>query len=192
MKKWIISLSALLACASGWADIPEPYASIRLVPYEPYFLPNSFLVSNEFAARSGAIFIDVRSEKGAAARYMAQNGGDSIKVYSVDEWDGWGEYQKFLSNVVQENNSDKVISFRLCSDEGAFAINAVADLIYLNTDDADTLADDICLWISHLQLTGAICGDNWNVPAIEYAVVKSGFELGYTVSVSGTFWVLHR
>ncbi len=192
MKKIFVSLCMLLVSYTNYGSSTQPFDSIVTLPYEPYFLPNDWQVLNTLNELSGTVFIDVSSKQGAAARYIAQASADGVAVYSINEWRGMSEFQRFLSNVIQEGRSDKVIPFRMSSADAADALNVTAQVIYLNASDRCTLFEDILRWFAHLSPNGKICGDYWNIHDIESAVVEAATELNLQVTVSGTFWTLQR
>jgi hypothetical protein len=137
------------------------------------------------------VFVDVNSENGAAARFIAANAPAGTVVYNFSSWHGLGEYQQFLSNVIQEN-STSIIPIRMSSEEAANGLNVVADLIYLNASDPFALGQDISFWAMHLSDVGSISGDNWNIPEIALAVAQAAQNLGLTISMAGTFWTLSQ
>lgn len=192
MKKIIQGTFTALLVLSANCFSQQPYDSIRHVPYEPYFLSNSYLVSYTLSARDGTTFIDVGSHNGAAARYIAQNTDDSVAVFSVNPWEEEGSFQAFLSNVIDENTADKISPFKMSSSEAAEAFNFMADVIYFDTSDPSSLAHDITVWFSHLNGNGAMCGDNLNHNAVSVAVWTAASNLDLTVDVSGSFWTMHR
>lgn len=193
MNKFLITLSmSIFTILTMPAVAQEPYDSIKQIDYQPYYLPNSYMVLNQFNALEGTVFVDVNSEQNGASRYMGSNVADGVKVYAISTWDSLGSYQTFLSNVIQENASSAIIPVRMASDEASYALNIVADVVYLNTSNAENLNQDIGLWFTHLTSTGVIVGDNWNFPEVAYAVASAALNYSLTISVSGTFWTLHR
>lgn len=192
MKTFIMSACAFLMLTTTAAWAVQPYDTIRQLPYEPYYLHNAWLVTNAMTSRSGTVFIDGGSASGGAARYMAQNTDGSVAIYSIDPWLIPGSYQLFLSNVIQENNTDKITPLRLSSKEAAEGTQIIADVIYLNGTNNYILGQQIVQWFSHLSSNGAICGDGWNFQDTSLAVTKSADKLGLTIEVNGTFWIVHR
>lgn len=183
-------LPAFIASAACWAG--QPYDSIKTVPYQPYFLPNAYLVGNLLNARAGTTFVDAGSEHGGAARYIAQNTDSSVSVYSVCSWSMKGSYQQFLSDVLAEGNQDRITSLRFSKDEAPEALGISADIIYLNTSDSYTIENDIFQWFPRLTLQGAICGDNWNNNDVALAVMTAVNDLELSLDISGSFWSIHR
>lgn len=191
MKKIFSTLFLSTIICSNISAV-QPYDSVRTIPYEPYYLPNSWVVLNQFNNREGTVFVDVGSTQNGASRYIAQNVGDGVNVYAISPWSDLGSFQQFLSNVIQENTTERIIPLRMDSNEASDSLNIIADIIYLNSDDPDTLHNNIILWSSHLSTNGAIVGDNWNFLAIELAVITAANNLGLTLANDGTLWILHR
>jgi hypothetical protein len=193
MKKSLFTITAGLLLASGalFAQLPQPYTTVVTVPYVPYFLPNAWEVLGTFTSINGSVFVDVNSKDGAAARFIAGNGPAGIVVYNISSWNGLGNYQQFLSNVIQEN-STSIVPIRMASVEAAVGLNVVADQVYLNTSDPRILINDITVWVPHLSSVGVISGDNWNIPEIALAVAQAAENLGLSVATFGTFWTLSK
>ena len=63
---------AILAGASLYADIPQPYSSIHNLPQTPYFVQDGYIYYNFVNTNNVAVVIDVYSEDGGVARYLAQ------------------------------------------------------------------------------------------------------------------------
>ncbi len=168
----------------------QPYDSIIQLDYQPYFLPNSWQVLNVFNSVAGTVFIDVNSNDNGASRYIAQNVSNDVQVYAISTWDTSGSFQTFLSNVIQEGTTE--IITRMSSEEASFALNVLADAIYVNTSDADTLFNDIGLWYPHLTETGVIIGDNWNFPDVALAVAQAASYFNLSISTNGTLWYLFK
>lgn len=185
-----MSLICGLICQPGYAV--QPYDSIRPTGYEPYFLPNSYLLGQALSTRSGTSFIDVNTSGGAAARYIAQSTDGSIAIYSIGLWDNEGSFRQFLSNIVQENSASKITPIRMTSNEAAEGLNLTADVIYIDTSEATTVGADITRWFPHLNPHGALCGDNWNDNDVALAILEAITPLDLSVSISGSFWSVFR
>jgi hypothetical protein len=198
MKKMIHSTlfaAALLTASHASADDPQPYTNIRNVTYVPYFLENGYLLNNMINLTSGSVFIDVGSRDGAAARYVAQN-TQGVTIYAVNAW--WScdpsqknLFQKFLSNVKQENTTASIIPLRMASSEAARAINVIGDVIYLGSSNQN-LSVDILAWFAHLSSSGIICGNDWDDSFVETNVSQAATKLGSQVNSNGTFWYIQK
>jgi hypothetical protein len=192
MKNLCLGICSSLLFLSSGCFGQQPYDSVHVQPYVPYFLPNAYQVGTALSSITGSTFLDVGSHDGAAARYIAQNSDSSVSVISVDMWSDNGSYQQFLSNVVNESSSNKIIPIRMSSDEAAVGTNIMADVIYIGTANAALLSHGITSWFSHLKVGGSICGDNFNHNDVAMAVLDAANQLDLTVSISGTFWTMKR
>jgi len=174
---------------------PQPYTNVRNLSYVPYFLENAYLLSNAINTTSGSVFIDVGSQDGAAARWVAQNYAN-VTNYAVNAW--WScdssqknLFQKFLSNVIQENTANIIVPIRMSSTEGAKALSIVADVIYLESSSQNLSADILC-WFNHLSTNGILCGNDWSDPFVEASVSQAAIKLGYQVNSNGDFWSIQK
>ncbi len=197
IKKMIRSLFVATALTSSWlsADLPQPYTNIRSTSYSPYFFDNAYILGSLITDNSVSTFIDVGSHAGGAARYVAQNYPNVIN-YSVNLWQNCDYsqknlFQRFLSNVIQENTASIITPIRMASSEAARALNIIADLVYLGSP-ANVLSSDIQLWFAHLSSNGTVCGQDWDDPAVETSVSKAASTLGCSVNTNGTFWYIQK
>lgn len=185
--------SALMATTCVVAD-PQPYTNIRNMAYVPYYLENGYLLSNVINMTSATVFIDVNSQNGSAARYVAQTTQD-VTCYAVNAW--WScdtsqkyLFQRFLSNVKQENTAERIIPLRMASYEASHAINVVAEVIYIGTNP--NLGTDILAWFPHLSSNGVICGHDWEDPSVEVSISQAATKLGCQIHSDGNFWYLQK
>ena len=186
---WLITTSTIKAD-------PQPYTNIHVLSYVPYYVPDGYLLIGKINSLSATVFVEVGSQNGAAARFVAQNTPSQLAIYAVSSW--WScdpsekyLFQKFLSNVIQENSTERIIPIRMSSYEGAKALNIIADVIYVNSA-SENLTSDILAWFSHLSSTGVICGSDWLDPMVELSVSQAAVQLGCVVVTSGNFWSIER
>ncbi len=193
----IFMSGAILAGASLYADIPQPYSSIHNLPQTPYFVQDGYIYYNFVNTNNVAVVIDVESQDGGVARYLAQQANNlpSLKqIYSVNIWQSNDRSQKqlfrrFLSNVKQENTTQLIIPVRMSSNEAAESLNVKADLISLvGANDQQIIYNDILIWYPHLSDTGVMCGNNWYEPSVQVGVTKAAMTLDVSVQVNDTMW----
>jgi hypothetical protein len=202
MKKYfgkIFMSGAILVGASLYADLPQPYASIHNLPQTPYFVQDGYIFYNFVNTNNVAVVIDVESQDGGLARYLAQEANNlpSLKqIYSVNIWQSNDRSQKqlfrrFLSNVIQENTTQLIIPIRMSSHEAAEALNVKADLIsVVGGNDQLIIYNDILGWYPHLSDTGVMCGNNWYDPSVQMGVTKAAMMLDVPVQVNDNVWYL--
>lgn len=190
MKK-LIALATILVCSALFAI--EPYDSVRLVSYEPYFFENSWILLNKVNSQGATVFIDVESPEGEAARFIAANTSDSTKVYNINSWEGNDySFQKFLSNVAQESLSERVIPLRMNSKEAGTVTNLISEIVYIDSQDISSINDKILTWVTHLSEHGVIAGNKWEWPEVELAVVNAAVSLNLILSTDANFWFLQK
>jgi len=188
-----VSVAALLmSSVSSLIYGAEPFDSIRTLELQPYNLPNSYVLLDQILSSEATVFVDVESSAGAAARYVASNTSEDVKIYSINAWEGAHLYQQFLSNVFQENISDRIISLRMSSAEASEVTNISADVIFFDGSDASTLSEKIISWFSHLNDNGTLMGNNWHWNDVKLAVIEAATALNLEVNITGDYWFLNR
>lgn len=200
MKKYLISF-VLLSFFCLKAEIPEPYRSIQVLPYDPHgWFVNAQQLDMFLKTRNIKTIIEVGSWLGCSTRYLASS-IDGV-VYTIDTWLGSPDevelmndprlsylYQQFLSNVIHANLTDKIIPVRMKSIEASNALNVKADLIYLDgAHDLNSVFADIFHWMPHLAEDGVMCGDDWLKAPVRQAVVHYANLHGKKVNAVGNFW----
>ncbi len=202
MKKYLGNIfisSAIFAGASLYADLSQPYASIHNLPPTPYFVQDGYTIYNFVSTNNAAVVIDVESQDGGVARYLAGQAANlpSLQqIYSVNMWQSCDRSQKqlfrrFLSNVIQENTTQLITPVRMSSSEAAISLNVKADLISLvGANDQQSIYNDILGWYPHLSDTGVMCGNNWYEPSVQIGVTKAALMLDVPVQVNDTTWYL--
>lgn len=171
----------------------EPYDSTRPLSFEPYFVENGYILLDKVNSQETTVFIDVGSTNGGASRYIAANTNDTVKVYNINPWDqNDHSYQKFLSNVKQENQNDKIVPIRMSSQEASAALNLVSEFIFIESSDTKVVYENILAWVSHLSEHGIIGGNRWEWTSVELPVVKAASELNLVLSTNGTYWFLKK
>lgn len=201
MKRILIIFVVLFG--SLFANMPEPYASINVLPFDPHgWFGNAQFLDEIFRKKEIKIVIEVGSWLGCSTRHLANILPDEGVLYAVDTWLGSPEeayhmrdprlpylYQQFLSNVIHANLTQKIVPIRMKSIEAARAINIKADLIYLDAaHDTNSVLQDIAIWYPHLKKDGVMCGDDWSWDTVRVAVIQQSKLLGKKVNHIGNFW----
>jgi hypothetical protein len=102
----IFMSGAFLAGASLYANLPQPYASINNLPQTPYYVQDGYTIYNLANTHNAAVVIDVESQDGGVARYLAQQASNlpvsnlpSLQqIYSVSMWQSTDRSQKLQLN----------------------------------------------------------------------------------------------
>jgi len=197
----ILMGSAYFACLVLNADISQPYASVRHLPQTPYYVQDGYVFNSLIASHQAAIVVDVESQDGGVARFVAQqlnNLPTVTTIYSVNAWSSPDPsqkhlYQRFLSNVVQEMTTEFIHTIRMSSLEAAESLNIRADFISLvGGNDQKGIYQDILAWYPHLTNNGVISGNNWNDVSVQSGVIKAAQVLDLIVQVSGNVWYFEK
>ncbi|MEI8125147.1 MAG: class I SAM-dependent methyltransferase [Parachlamydiaceae bacterium] len=195
----------LTFCISLSGDIPEPYKSIKNLPFDDHgWFVNSKQLQTLIEDYQPEIVIEVGSWLGASTRFIASHLQSSGLLYAVDTWAGSPNepayyikdsrlpylYQLFLSNVKHAGLTNKIIPVRMDSIEAANALDVQADLIYIDAaHDTTSVFNDILAWTPHLKQDGIMCGDDWSWKSVQIAVIQAAEILNCEVVSSGNFWM---
>lgn len=198
----------LIFCFSSiHAEMPEPYASIKQLPFDPHgWFLNSKPLGYILEQRQPKIVIEIGSWLGSSTRFIADKLPEGGKLYAVDTWAGAPEepahmtdprlpylYQQFLSNVIHAELTNVIVPIRMNSVEASKALNIKADLIYLDgAHDTASVKEDILSWYPHLAERGLLCGDDWRWPSVQTAVIQCANQLNKKVIVLGNFWYFYN
>jgi predicted O-methyltransferase YrrM len=193
----------LFSAALSSQEIPEPYCSIADLPFDPHgWFGNAQHLEPLLKVKPAKIVVEVGSWLGCSTRFLATTVPDDGIVYAVDTWAGSPQeavhmqdprlpylYQLFLSNVKHAGLASKIVPFRMKSVEASWALNVIADLIYLDgAHDTESVIQDIRHWYPHLDEDGIMCGDDWLWDTVRAAVVECAGDLGVQVRAVDNFW----
>jgi hypothetical protein len=152
--------------------------------------------------------IEVGCWFGLSTRHLATLLPPGGVVYAVDHWKGSSEnqkgelawtpklpylYEQFLSNVIHENLTERIIPVRMDSLEASRYLKDVRpDLIYIDAShDYVSVYADIAAWYPLIKERGFICGDDYldgEGLTIKQAVDQFALDHGLTVRNVGSFW----
>lgn len=184
-------------------DLPEPYKSINVLPYDDHgWFSNDKPLQDLITLHNPQVVIEVGAWLGKSTRFIASSLSENAVVYAIDTWAGTTNeavhmqdprlpylYQLFLSNTIHANLTDKIIPIRMKSEEAAIALNTKADLIYIDAGhDTESVYNDIIAWNQHLNEGGVLCGDDWSWKSVVKAVKKGAKTLNKQIRNSGNFW----
>ena len=204
----LIASYALQTCPCS-ADLPYPYNTIELLPFDGQSLySNADAMKALITKRNVKTVVEVGSWLGASTRHIAQTLPIDGKVYAVDHWLGGSDqhpldylnvklptlYEQFLSNVVHAGLTDKIIPIRMDSVSASKALNVFPDLVYIDgSHEEQDVYNDIVAWYPFIQGHGVICGDDWGWGGdrpIQKAVKRFATENGLSICENGWFWYL--
>jgi len=202
-KKTFIMAVFFVSCSMFGHDIPEPYRSIRDLPFDPHgFGSNERHLKKIIAHYKPKIIIEIGPWLGSSTRCLAQLLPDDGIVYTIDTWLGSLDepghqrdprlpymYQLFLSNVKHAQLTHKIVPIRMKSTEAAKALNVMADLVYIDgAHDTESVTNDILGFMPHLNPNGIMCGDDWSWDTVRIAVVQCATLFNKKVYFDDNFW----
>lgn len=191
--------------------LPPPYDSVDLLPFNPQgWYSNAASMERLIREWNVKIVIEVGSWLGLSTRHIAKTLPEDGLVYAVDHWLGSPNeennfidmstlYRSFLSNVVHENLTHKIIPIKMTSLEAANYLHDVRpDLIYIDaTHEFNAVFQDLEAWFPLIQSHGILCGDDYYWGSIGYFPVKEAVDAfakkyGLTVHNDGWLWCLEE
>jgi hypothetical protein len=186
------------------ATLPSPYDTVDVLPFNPQgWYSNG--PSMEYILRStqAKVVIEVGSWLGLSTRHIAKTIPDDGVVYAVDHWLGTPTednsqfdidnlYRQFLSNVIHENLTHKIVPIRMSSTEAVATLQIKPDVVYVDaTHEYEYVYEDITRWYPFVKGHGVLCGDdyNWGYEAsVKRAVDRFAMENNLIVHDDGWFW----
>ena len=199
-------------CSTLLAELPAPYDTVDVLPFSPqgWYINHD---SMEWLIKRGKVktIIEVGSWLGKSTRHLAQTMPADGVVYAVDHWQGSPNednssydipnlYRQFLSNVIHENLTHKIIPVRMSSLEASQTLKVKPDLVYLDaTHDFNNVMLDLIVWFPFVKGHGTLCGDDyfWNHDPykgggpVKRAVDAFALENNLTVQTDGKWmWYL--
>lgn len=213
-------LAILLGCgnfcfASEINDVlpnayPDVY-NVEVLPFKEHgWYANAQFMSSLIHRYGIKNVVEVGSWLGTSTRHIAKLIPEDGIVFAIDHWDGSEEhhlreefkallpmlFQQFLSNVIHENLTHKIIPVRmdsLSAAEKLKQLNLQIDLVYLDADHAtDALYADLNAWYPYVQQEGIICGDDWCWDTVKKAVYQFAKENNLKVQGYQNFWLLTK
>jgi predicted O-methyltransferase YrrM len=156
------------------------------------------------------IVIELGSWLGKSTRHIASLLPEDGVVFAVDHWLGSAEHQEsvqrpylfeqFLSNVIHEQLTHKIIPLRMTTLEAADEFKRrfiFPDLIYVDAShDETSVYQDLQAYYPLVHGHGILCGDDWGWGAqwgfpVSRAVRRFAKEKNLSIQViDGWFWIL--
>jgi predicted O-methyltransferase YrrM len=167
---WLVSsfFSPLLAALS------QPYDTVDVMPFNPQgWYQNSAPMERLLKAKQAKTVVEVGCWLGLSTRHIARTIPEDGIVYAVDHWLGSPNedntsydidnlYRQFLSNVIHEKLTHKIVPIRMASVDAAETLKVVPDLVYIDATHAyNTAYQDMTLWFPFVKGHGTLCGDDF-------------------------------
>jgi Methyltransferase domain len=190
---------------STWNDaqadsLPPPYDEAQILPFLEQGWYNHAAFFEDYLKRNPVkTVIEVGSWLGTSTRHIAKCLPEDGKIYAVDHWLGSEEHQSghlcwrpelsklyeyFLSNVIHEGLTAKIIPVRMDSITASKILSVEADVVYIDAShDTDSVYLDLKAWFPHVKSGGILCGDDWGYPTVEEAVRRFATERGLDIEL---------
>lgn len=194
-----------LAPSPSQAHLPEPYRSVRLLPFNPGgWYVNGRQIEAIFKENTINTAIEVGCWLGLSTRHIATLLQPNGKLYAIDHWLGSVEhqglpglstlYEQFLSNVIHAGLTNAIVPIRmnsLAAVEQIKLMGVVPDFIYIDAShDTDSVFADLNAWFPLVKGHGIICGDDWTWGSVRAAVEMFALLNQLTIDASDNFWRL--
>ena len=186
---------------------PSPKRLLPLNLHGGFSSYNQESLSKIFEEREIKTAVEIGSWVGLSSSFIASRVKE--RLYCVDIWDlqeeqaqhdSWraiGDtlYDQFLSNIIHQGLTDKIIPIKSSSAEAV--INEKVDLVFIDgSHKYENVLHDILKWNSYLNPNGVISGDDFGLPVsdisvgVVQAVYHASILLGKKVTTNKTFWML--
>ena len=217
ISRWI-GLSASSMVEIG--KLPAPYNELtKILPYNPHgFYGNRSEMEKLLAQHKPKYVVELGSWLGQSTCHIASCLPEDGKVYAVDHWLGSVEhrtpnrkdvyhllptlYEQFLSNVIHNGLCNKIIPWKMTTEDAAIYAQQQGikiDLVYVDAShDEENVYNDLCHWYPFVKDNGILCGDDWEWGEekgypIRKAVTRFAFENNLkAVPKDNSFWVLEK
>lgn len=198
------------------SEHPSPYCDLETVlNYNDHgFYANAESMEKLLKKANPKTVVELGSWLGKSTRHIGKNIDNDAKIYAVDHWKGNVEhrnsdrkdvyhllptlYEQFLSNVIHDDLTGKIIPWRMTTLEAAEKMkreNIQVDLVYVDAaHDESSVYADLCAWYPFVRDKGVLCGDDWGwgeeLP-VRRAVERFAEENNLRIIVpSWNFWIL--
>ena len=194
----VLSLSFSSAFAFTESELPPPYNSIEIMPFDNggWFF-NAIEFENIFKNYNIKTVIEVGSHFGLSARFIASHLPKDGKLFAVDHWAWFPHcYEQFLSNTIHAGLTYVITPIRMDSLSAASYFQnlndpILPDLIYIDAShDTNSVYQDLMAWFPLVQERGILCGDDWTFEEVQIAVNRFAKEKSMEIEASGNFWLL--
>lgn len=215
--KLLVSLVSFFLVASSLSAmdlsrLPEPYKSVRLLPFNPHgWHGNGIFLEKLINENQVQIVVEIGSWMGLSTRDIARLLPERGIIYAVDTWKGAPEecedpsilapaevmstlYDQFLSNVIHTNLTHKIVPVKMESRKAAECCSIYPDLVYIDGSHTyKAVLQDLKAWWPLIKGHGILCGDDYyNAPGVKQAVTEFALGNNLQVNVEGNFWRLEE
>lgn len=209
---WMIlffPLTSLQGDDYGFTDpYPQVYENVTLLPlYRHGWNLHDKQVRDALSKRKVMTVVELGSWTGNWTIFIAQHLPEGGRVFAVDNWrpktaiynPNSSEmallpivFPQFLSNVIHCNMQSKIIPVRMDTVDAAAKFQKLGirpDLIYVDAGhDYASVYNDIESWRPLLAEGGLLCGDDWNLGDVPFAVKDYAWKHHLKVCHEGEFW----
>jgi Methyltransferase domain len=198
-------LFSILALSSVWGGpLPSPYDRAVVYPFlEHGWYSHADFFENYMREHQVKTIIEVGSWLGTSTRHLAKCLPNDGLIYAVDHWLGSEEHQSgqpfwspalpklyelFLSNVMHERLTSKIIPVRLDSFTASQTLSVMADIVFIDAShDEESVYYDLKTWFPHVKRGGILCGNAWHYPPLVAAVNRFAREEDLDIEVDSVF-----
>src|SRR3990167_1053111 len=201
--KYLFGLFLVFSIYSN-ENLEKPYSELkRILPENNYgWFYNEKQLTELFKKNKIQKIIEIGSWLGNSTMFFARNITADGIVYAIDHWQGSIEnqedknrelldnlYDQFLSNVIHNKLTKKIIPIKNSSYEASFKLDETVDLIYIDgAHDEKNVFQDIYFYYPKLNSGGIMCGDDWSWGGVRNAVRKFAKINNLELVYEDNFW----
>lgn len=159
--------------------LPPPYDTVDLLPFSAHgWYINAPTMEWLIRKHNVKVIFEVGSWIGLSTRHLARTLPEDGVVYAIDHWLGSEDtaviqrlysgfdlpnlYRQFLSNVIHENLTHKIIPIRMSSLQASQFLKIKPDMIYIDAShDFTNVMLDLIVWYPFVKGHGILCGDDY-------------------------------
>lgn len=188
--------------------LPVPYNSIDVLPLDMHgwFADvNRRYLEHFIKTYNPQIIVELGSWLGKSCIFMGKISSATARVYAVDNWTAIDDasiqgdsvakaklatlYQQFLSNVIHNELTEKIVPIRMNTLQAAAEFEMAIDLIYVDAShDEQNVYNDIMAWYPKLKIGGIMCGDDYDAKSVQRAVKRANVILQCDLKHEASFW----
>jgi hypothetical protein len=188
----------------SFQNLPYPYSEIQVKPKLTHgWFVNQNQLKMIFKKHPIKTVVELGSWLGNSTIFIANLLPIDGKIYAVDHWLGSSEhqgrsdvvnllptlYEQFLSNIIHENLTDKVIPIKQTTVEAAYNLHISPDMVYVDAShDENSVYQDLTLWHAKLAINGILCGDDYTWESVKKAVNKFAKDNNLELKSLSAFW----
>jgi hypothetical protein len=174
---------------------PDPYSSIlKPLPFQPSkWYSYGHIFKRLIQEHNMKTLVLIGSSLTATPLQLGELIPCDGRVFAVDPSPEEKDHQQFLSNVIHAELTNHIIPVRMDPLQAAKKIRSSGlpvDLIYFETpQEYFPTYQTLQAWFLFVKKRGIICGNGWNNPEAQRAIIQFSLENGQIIQNENDFWM---